>query len=496
MGTHSRKWNPNMSPYIGVRQNIHILDLTHSVSRMNKYFLFLQLVAANHGYTMFILRPDAAVLSPRIVCLGQMFSSRWIPGILTNYAYVGYFLAHSDTPYSYIPRKYPSASLCFPNNKALNEAFLTRTPCAFLADNTSDVNFAAYGINGNPSLPGFRTLAELALTAISLGKRKSKLSFAKSLAIFYRRHHNSRSKISVKRDGVFPQTSNSIFVKKRRIRLIFYRRHRLLPHLYRNSLLSLRATRLNALFCQQYGRKSLKVRVRKQRRVRIPSLWKLKMRTQRRLKKKLKMEIRVQRRMRTSRTFRRKRRWQLRKKYGRNRKSNTFSSKSKYLNSRKTFTKQPTLKLQVLQAQPSLIKKVPQRRRRGGHIVQKMKMKHRYIFLRGIPLWHGLMYRFNKAVDDNKVQRYSNVKKSFNIKRFSFKTPFKLKGWFINTQLVKPYSLLSRYRRIYKRIRLLKRFRFRKFPPVLLPSIQYILSLALLDPRAHAKEQSRQILAP
>jgi len=174
-----------MSSLINRRQNIHLLDLRHSTFRLNKFLLFLRLVGKRRGIPFFILRPDACSLAPDIISRKAAFAPQWLGGVLTNYTYVGqFFIRNIHLPFHYT--LYPSAVLTFPNNKALNEARRTRTPCAFLADSSSNVFLAPYGINGNPDYFAFKALVELSLSSLDYGRRAEKLSFARVIKLAFK----------------------------------------------------------------------------------------------------------------------------------------------------------------------------------------------------------------------------------------------------------------------------------------------------------------------
>jgi len=120
IGAPRRKWNPSMASYVGIRQNIHLLDLQHSTFRLRKFLFFLRLVAKRRGTTFFVLNPDAAALSPLIMGAHQSFTSRWIPGVLTNYSFVGqYFIRNMQFPSFYIPRRFPSILITYPKHMLL-----------------------------------------------------------------------------------------------------------------------------------------------------------------------------------------------------------------------------------------------------------------------------------------------------------------------------------------------------------------------------------------
>ena len=54
-GHQTRRWNPLMAPYIfGVRNGVHILDLTQTVPTLHRALAALREVAANGGRVLFV----------------------------------------------------------------------------------------------------------------------------------------------------------------------------------------------------------------------------------------------------------------------------------------------------------------------------------------------------------------------------------------------------------------------------------------------------------
>ena len=54
-GHQTRYWNPKMAPYIfGARNNIHIINLEHTVPLYRKSCDFIKSLAANHGSVLFV----------------------------------------------------------------------------------------------------------------------------------------------------------------------------------------------------------------------------------------------------------------------------------------------------------------------------------------------------------------------------------------------------------------------------------------------------------
>lgn len=88
-GHQTRYWNPKMGPYIfGKRNNIHIINLEHSLPMFNDALNFVGKLASQKGRILFVgtkraaqdsIREDAERADMPYV------SRRWLGGMLTNY---------------------------------------------------------------------------------------------------------------------------------------------------------------------------------------------------------------------------------------------------------------------------------------------------------------------------------------------------------------------------------------------------------------------------
>ncbi len=88
-GHQTRYWNPKMGPYIfGKRNNIHILNLEHSLPMFNDALNFVGKLASKKGRILFVgtkraaqdpIREDAERAGMPYV------NRRWLGGMLTNY---------------------------------------------------------------------------------------------------------------------------------------------------------------------------------------------------------------------------------------------------------------------------------------------------------------------------------------------------------------------------------------------------------------------------
>ena len=54
-GHHTRRWNPKMKPYLfGVRNGVHIIDLTKTVPLLEQALLQVRQVVSNGGRVLFV----------------------------------------------------------------------------------------------------------------------------------------------------------------------------------------------------------------------------------------------------------------------------------------------------------------------------------------------------------------------------------------------------------------------------------------------------------
>src|ERR1700679_3321484 len=68
-GHHTRRWNPQMAPYIfGVRNHVHIIDLEHTVPMLHRALQAIRDVAEAAGR-----------------CGQYYVDPRWLGGMLTNF---------------------------------------------------------------------------------------------------------------------------------------------------------------------------------------------------------------------------------------------------------------------------------------------------------------------------------------------------------------------------------------------------------------------------
>jgi len=88
-GHQTRYWNPKMSKFIfGARNNIHIVNLEHTVPAFNDALSVVQKLASNKNKILFVGTKRAAskTIKEEAVRAGMPYvSHRWLGGMLTNY---------------------------------------------------------------------------------------------------------------------------------------------------------------------------------------------------------------------------------------------------------------------------------------------------------------------------------------------------------------------------------------------------------------------------
>ncbi len=88
-GHHTRRWNPEMAPYIfGVRNGVHIIDLEQTVPLLHRALQSVRDVAAAGGRVLFVgtKRQAQEPIAEAAKRCGQYFvNHRWLGGMLTNF---------------------------------------------------------------------------------------------------------------------------------------------------------------------------------------------------------------------------------------------------------------------------------------------------------------------------------------------------------------------------------------------------------------------------
>src|SRR5277367_6978027 len=88
-GHRTQRWNPKMASYIyGVRNDIHILDLTQTVPLLHQALVSLREVAAGGGRILFVgtkRQASEPVAAAAKRCAQYYVNHRWLGGTLTNW---------------------------------------------------------------------------------------------------------------------------------------------------------------------------------------------------------------------------------------------------------------------------------------------------------------------------------------------------------------------------------------------------------------------------
>jgi small subunit ribosomal protein S2 len=88
-GHHTRRWNPQMKPFIfGVRNNVHIIDLEQTVPMLHQALSAIRDVAANGGRVLFVgtkRQAQEKVAAAAQRCGQYYVNHRWLGGMLTNW---------------------------------------------------------------------------------------------------------------------------------------------------------------------------------------------------------------------------------------------------------------------------------------------------------------------------------------------------------------------------------------------------------------------------
>lgn len=88
-GHQKRFWNPKMAPYIfGIRHQIHIINLEHTLPLYKDALNFLGDIAAKKGKVLFVgtKRGAQAIIREEATRCGMPYvDQRWLGGMLTNY---------------------------------------------------------------------------------------------------------------------------------------------------------------------------------------------------------------------------------------------------------------------------------------------------------------------------------------------------------------------------------------------------------------------------
>ena len=88
-GHLSRKWNPNMAPYIfAEKKGIHIIDLNKTVVKLDEASNALKQIAKSGKKILFVATKKQAkdIVAEKVSAIGMPFvTERWPGGMLTNF---------------------------------------------------------------------------------------------------------------------------------------------------------------------------------------------------------------------------------------------------------------------------------------------------------------------------------------------------------------------------------------------------------------------------
>ncbi len=88
-GHQTRRWNPNMAPYIFTERNgIYIIDLQKTVKKIDEAYSFMKEVAESGKPVLFVgtkKQAQAAIEDEAKRCDMYYVNQRWLGGMLTNY---------------------------------------------------------------------------------------------------------------------------------------------------------------------------------------------------------------------------------------------------------------------------------------------------------------------------------------------------------------------------------------------------------------------------
>jgi len=88
-GHHTRRWNPKMKPYLfGVRNGVHIVDLTQTVPLLQRAMEAIRHTAASRGRILFVgtkTQASEKVAEAAKRCGQYYVNHRWLGGMLTNW---------------------------------------------------------------------------------------------------------------------------------------------------------------------------------------------------------------------------------------------------------------------------------------------------------------------------------------------------------------------------------------------------------------------------
>ncbi len=211
-GHQKRRWNPKMKPYIfGEKNNTYIIDLQQTVEALIVACQFLNKVAQEGGYILFVGTKKQAqdILKGEAQRCGMFYvDQRWLGGMLTNFQTIrksinrleALEIMREDGTFAKLAKKevskltkemnklkknldgvrkmdrLPKALFVIDAKKediAIHEANVLSIPVVALADTNSDPDVIDYVVPGNDdAIKSIKLIAALAADAVSEGRNK------------------------------------------------------------------------------------------------------------------------------------------------------------------------------------------------------------------------------------------------------------------------------------------------------------------------------------
>ena len=211
-GHQKRRWNPKMKPYIfGEKNNTYIIDLQQTVEALIEACQFLNKVAQEGGYILFVGTKKQAqdILKGEAQRCGMFYvDQRWLGGMLTNFQTIrksinrleALEIMREDGTFAKLAKKevskltkeinklkknldgvrkmdrLPKALFVIDAKKeeiAVHEANVLSIPVVALADTNSDPDVIDYVVPGNDdAIKSIKLIATLAADAVSEGRNK------------------------------------------------------------------------------------------------------------------------------------------------------------------------------------------------------------------------------------------------------------------------------------------------------------------------------------
>lgn len=165
IGHHKSKVNTEVSPYLlGVRTNVHIIDLETTLVALRKAMAFAHDLSSNGGSILFVSTINdysSIIESSARKCNQHYVNKQWLGGLLTNFIQIKKRLNNvSDCSYKFIMstqgiksmETLPDALFVIGARNcptALHEASLLKIPTIAVVDSNDSIRNVTYPIPGN-----------------------------------------------------------------------------------------------------------------------------------------------------------------------------------------------------------------------------------------------------------------------------------------------------------------------------------------------------------